>query len=155
MARGEGSVGDVFDATTARRRFSEIFDRAVRAGVPVPVERGGKERGFFIGEDDLKRLTNQYEFHPEVLIEDDTVSVWLPEFAIYGVGSTYEEAKEDLLDEVLDYVEEYLETPEMRWAVNRHDHYPYALRVLISEADDSLEALLFAEPSTIPEPAAV
>jgi hypothetical protein len=148
VARRAGK--EVLDATTARRCFSEVFDRAIHDGVPVPIERGGKERVFLIGEEEVKQLVSEREFHPEVMFEGEGVSIWLPEFAIYGIGESYQEAKDDLLDEVRGYVADYLSTPALRRAVNRQHHYPYVLRVLVADAAESLEEVLFAEPSAVP-----
>ncbi|MGA9762405.1 MAG: hypothetical protein WBQ14_08285 [Gaiellaceae bacterium] len=53
-----------------------------------------------LGRDDLLRLVAGHEFHPEVFSEEEAVSVWLPEFALYGRGGSFLEVQEDLLDEV-------------------------------------------------------
>ena len=102
------------------------------------MERGAAERMFGLGNDDLKFLLGRYEFHPDVMFDAaDDVSIWLPEFSIYGTGATFDEAKEDLLEEVLAYVAEYFsDDPALRSAPNRRSHYPYALRVAAAAFDD-------------------
>lgn len=151
---GRGAAGlEVMPAARARQEMKKVFDRAIHQHLPVPMERGAAERMFGLGNDDLKFLLNRYEFHPDVMFDAaDDVSIWLPEFSIYGTGATFDEAKEDLLEEVLAYVAEYFsEDPALRSAPNRRSHYPYALRVAAAAFDDELEVVLFSQPA---EPAA-
>jgi len=88
------------------------------------------------------------EFHPEAVIGDD-VTIWLPEFSIYGTGADLEAAKADLIEDVRDYVAEYLDEDDdtLRSAPNRRDHYPYALRVRNADLDGCLTEVLFANLS--------
>lgn len=81
-----------------------IFDRAIHEHLPVPMQRDGVERMFGIGIEELKLLLEPFDFHTEVLFEDQGVSIWLREFSIYGSGEDFDDAKsalEENLDEVL------------------------------------------------------
>lgn len=147
MGRGETTGLDVIPAGQARQDMKKIFDRAIHDHLPVPLERGAAERMFGLGGEELTYLLSIYEFHPEVIYDDD-VSIWLPEFGIYGSGESYEEAKSDLLEEVLEYIHTYFDKadPSLRQAPNRRHHYPHALRAAIAVFDDQLESVLFAQP---------
>jgi len=79
------------------------------------------------------------------------VSIWLPEFAVYGEGATYAEAKADLLDEVRVYVDEYLlHAEDYRRAPNRAAHFPHVLKAYLADLRGELDLLLFSGP---PDPA--
>jgi hypothetical protein len=112
----------------------------------VTIERRD-ERAVLVGLDDLDVLLAPHEFHPEAYFEDDAVTLWLPEFALYGRGCNYDEAQEDLVDEVRSYVTDYLEDAAAYLnAPNRSHHYPHVVRALVSDARGRLADVLFAPP---------
>ena len=117
---------------------------------PVAIERAGLEPALLIGADELGRLLVDYEFHPEVFFEGDVVSIWLPELTLYGRGTSYNEAEDDLVHEVRDYVDEYLdEAPLYLRAPNRAEQFPYVIKALVADATGHLAAILFAEPRPV------
>ncbi len=90
-------------------------------------------------------MISGYEFNPEAFFEPEAVSIWLPELGLYGRGPTFEEAQEDLLAEIRDYVDEYLaETQLYLRAPNRAEHFPFIMRALVADAEDRLAAVVFA-----------
>lgn len=111
--------------TDVRTRWAEVFRQAVTERHPVAIERGGgSERALLIGLEEVERLISGYEFNPEAFFEPEAVSIWLPELGLYGRGPTFEEAQEDLLAEIRDYVDEYLaETQLYLRAPNRAEHF--------------------------------
>ena len=111
---------------------------------PVAIERAGVDRAVLIGAEELDRLLMDYEFNPEVFFEDDVVSVWLPELALYGRGETFDDAGADLVREVLDYVDEYVADAQLYLrAPNRAEHFPYVMKALVSDALGRLPETLF------------
>jgi antitoxin YefM len=142
------AVPEVLNITSARRIIGDVVTDAVVHHRPVPIERNRRDQALVLGRDDILRLVAEHEFHPEVFSEEGAVSVWLPEFALYGRGGSFPEAQEDLLDEVRLYVDDYIErADEFLRAPNRAHHYPWVLRALIAELRDELAEVLFAEPS--------
>jgi hypothetical protein len=130
----------------AREALSDVFSDAVRRHLPVLIERRD-ERAALVGLDDLDVLLSSHEFHPEVFFEDEAVSLWLPEFALYGRGRNYDEAQEDLLDEVRAYFSDYLEDAASYLnAPNRAAHFPHVVRAFIGDASGQLREMLFAPP---------
>lgn len=130
-----------------RHRISEIFTAVVHAHSPVFVQRGARDLGMLIDLDELERLLSVYSFHPEVLLGDDDVSIWLPELALYGRGSSYEEAREDLVEETRDYVEDFLaDADDYLHAPNRRDHLPHVVRAAVADLRGALAEVLFAVP---------
>jgi hypothetical protein len=92
----------------ARETLSDLVTDAVRSHRPISIKRRD-ELAVLIGAADLDGILAAYEFRPEVFFEDDAVSIWLPEFILYGRGRTYDCAVEDLVEEVRAYVDDYLE----------------------------------------------
>lgn len=142
-------------ATEARKRWADVFSQAVEAGWPVPIERGGDERGLLIGFEEMKLLLDPYTFSSEVFFESDAVSIWLPELEVYGRGPTFEAAQADLVDEVNAYVEEFLADARLYLrAPNRSAHFPWVIRAYVANAAGELAAVLFAPPDGGPAPVA-
>jgi hypothetical protein len=134
----------------AREALGEVLSTAVRRHLPVTIERRD-ERAVLVGLADLDLLLTPYEFHPEAFFEDEAVTLWLPEFALYGRGRSYDEAQEDLLGEVRAYVSDYLgDSTAYLAAPNRAQHFAHVVRALISDAQGRLAEVLFAPPSDEP-----
>jgi antitoxin YefM len=142
-------------ATDARKRWSDVFSQAVDARWPVPIERGGDERGLLIGFDEMKLLLDPYTFSTEVFFEPEAVSIWLPELQLYGRGATFEDAQADLVDEVIAYAEEFLADATLYLrSPNRSAHFPWVLRAYVANAAGELTAALFAPSDDGPVPVA-
>ncbi len=144
-------VPDVLAVSEVRARWAEVFRQAVAERHPVAIERGSSERALLIGLDELERLIRGYEFHPEAFFEPEAVSIWLPELGLYGRGTAFEEAKDNLLAEIRDYVDEYLAEAQLYLrAPNRAEHFPFIMRALVADAEDRLAAVIFAPPDGRP-----
>ena len=145
--------------SAVRDRIGDFFTEAVLHHRPVVIGRR-RDQALLLGSAEVLRLVASHEFHPEVFVEDGAVSIWLPEFALYGRGRSFPEAHEDLLEEARDYVDEYVErSDEFVRAPNRAHHYPWVLRALVAELRGELADVLFAEPSearaAVAEPAGI
>lgn len=135
--------------TEARAHWSALFSRAVNDRWPVAIERGSDDVGFLIGADELERLLADHTFSPEVFFEERAVSLWLPEFALYGHGRSFEDAQSDLVEEVRAYVAEYLADARLYLrAPNRSEHFPWVLKAYVADTVGRLEDVLFAPAPT-------
>jgi hypothetical protein len=128
----------------ARNAFADIFDAAI-AHAPTRIARRRSGEAVLIGHDDLLALTEPFAFRPAVYFEQQGVSIWLPELELWGRGSDFASAREDLIDEVRQYVEEYLADERLRTAPNHRPHAPWLVRAMLLD-DDRLAEVLFAEP---------
>ena len=138
--------------TDARKRWADVFSQAVEDRSPVPIERGGDERGLLIGFDEVSLLLDPYAFTTEVFFEPDAVSIWLPELQLYGRGETFEDAQADLVEEVHAYVEEFLADARLYLrSPNRAAHFPWILKAYVATAAGELAAALFAVPEDVHE----
>ncbi len=135
-----------------RKRISDVFTDAIVRHRPVPIARGGKDLGVLLGLEEIGRLIEGVSFEPEVFKEEGAVSVWLPEFQVYGRGKDLAAARLDLLDEVRDYVREYVEEIDSyRAAPNRRAHFPHVMKALVADLSGSLDNVIFADrPNTQP-----
>lgn len=133
--------------TQARKEMGPLFSDVVVAHRPALIERQS-HAGVLVGLEDAIDLLAPYEFHTEVFFEPNAISFWVPELSLYGRGVSYEEAAEDLADEVRDYIDEYWsEIDSYRKAPNRASHFPYLMRAHLADRSGDLLDVLLAEPS--------
>jgi hypothetical protein len=133
--------------TEFRRSIGPVFSEAVQRHRPVKIDRA-RESGVLFGAAEVLALLADRQFHPEVYREQGMVSIWLPEFAIYGRGASFSAARDDLLEEVRAYVEEYLDEVELyARAPNRAGHFPFVIRAWLADASGELVDVLFAPPA--------
>jgi hypothetical protein len=95
--------------TWAKAHLSSVYDQ-VDDGHGLRVIHRHKSRPLvLVGADDLVDLLDAtHAFTTRSSRgEDGQVAIWLEELAIYGRGSDIDEAREDLLDELEVYVEEW------------------------------------------------
>lgn len=129
----------------ARNAFADIFDAAI-AHAPTRIRRRRSGEAVLIGHDDLLALTEPFAFHPAVYFEPQRVSIWLPELQLWGRGLDFASAREDLITEVRQYVEEYLADERLRTAPNHRPSAPWVVRAMLLD-DGQLAEVLYAEPA--------
>jgi hypothetical protein len=138
-----------------RQRTGPYFTEAVHRHAPLAILRGSEDLGLLLGRDEAWALLADRSFSPEVMRGDGGVSIWLPEFALYGQGATYAQARADLLEEVRAYLDEYLtEAAEYRRAPNRAAHLPYVIKAYLADLRGELERVIFPGPPSSPTPQA-
>ena len=139
----------------ARAGLADLHEHALRHR-PTRITRRRSEAAVLMSEADLRVLLARYEFHPDVFFEGGAVSIWLPELAIWGRGSSFAEAREDLLDEIDQFLGLLEDDERARLAPNVVERLPWIYRLLGASSDDELIEVLFAEPATVvPAPAHV
>ncbi len=148
--RSQVSAVKPLNLSDVRDRISDVFTDAVVRHRPVPIARGRKDLGLLLGLEEIARLVEDLSFEPEVLKQKGAVNVWLPEFAVYGRGKDLAAARLDLLDEVREYLFEYLEDIDSyRAAPNRRAHFPHVIKALVADLSGHLDSVIFADrPST-------
>ncbi len=127
--------------------IGNVLTQAIRGHRPIPIVRGAKDLAMLLGLEELAELVHHLSFHPEVFREDSAISVWLPEFQLYGRGRTLAAAKEDLIHEVREYIAEYLDEIQVyRAAPNRRSHFGHLIKALIADLSGELEHVVFPGP---------
>ena len=130
----------------ARAGLADLYDNALQH-LPTRIERRRADPAVLVSLEDFKALLSQYAFAPEVLFEASSVAVWLPELAIWGRGSTFADAKEDLLAEIDQLLALLAEDARLRSAPNNVERLPWIFRLMYAEGDAEREELLFAAPA--------
>lgn len=133
----------------ARADLADLFEAAIEH-LPTRIDRRRAAPAVLISLEDLRALLAGFEFHPEVLFESDAVGIWLPELSIWGRGSSFEEARDDLLDEVDELLAQLAASARLRAAPNVVERLPWIYRLMATETVEERLGLLFAEPSGEP-----
>src|SRR3989304_4750059 len=130
----------------ARSGLADLHERALRH-LPTRITRRRSESTVLLSEADFRALLGRYAFHPDVFFEGGAVSIWLPELAMWGRGSSFAEAREDLLDEIEQLLGVLESDERARLAPNMVERLPWIYRVLGARSDDELIEILFAAPA--------
>jgi hypothetical protein len=127
----------------ARNDFSLVVD-GVLAGAPVVIDRRGQRVWVTSVDEQRELLEGCFRFHPEVRMgQPDGVYIWLPEFAIYGEAEILAEAEDDLLDEALVYVEEWL--AELHAAPNHAGRRGWVWRLAMAHDREAARRAVFGD----------
>ena len=122
------------------------FPALHRDGQQAPVGITRRNHEFVLaGADQLQRwLGARYRFTTEVIYEPDGgVALWVPELALFGRGETYGQAREDLLAEVLDYLDDW--DDELHVAPNHKAREGWVRRLQLVAGDPSALAATLLE----------
>lgn len=135
-------MGDVLEKHNIRdsKRFFSEINRKAQDGLEVITYDSKPSQGevSHIGTEILDRVFQAFRFDPQ-WVRDEELSVWtvtLSEVGIYGEGRDKSLAAEDLIDNILEYVELYYE--DFRWFLSREEtlsHLPYLRQVARCEGD--------------------
>lgn len=118
-------------ASEARKEWSQLIDNVVREK-PQFVKRT-RDSILITDFNLMKDILDVYQFTANEYIEDDnTVTLSLNEIDLVENGSSEEEARMKLAQEILTYAYDYYESYQS-WSVspNRRQHIPYVLKALI------------------------
>jgi hypothetical protein len=135
----------------ARSELADLHEHAV-AHSPTRITRRRADSAVLVSESDFRDLLSPFEFHPEVLFEEGSTSIWLPELAIWGRGDSFASAKEDLLAEVDQLLAVFEDDERIRNAPNIVAQRPWIYRLMAAE-EHEWEDILFAEPTQNEQPA--
>ena len=137
----------------ARADLADLYDNAIEH-LPTRIDRRRADPTVLLSLEDFKVLLCQFEFAPEVLFEASSVAVWLPELSIWGRGTTFADAKEDLLAEIDQLLALLAEDARLRSAPNMVERLPWIFRLMYAESDAEREEVLFAAPAAERRPLA-
>ncbi|MBI2762939.1 MAG: hypothetical protein HYX54_04190 [Chloroflexi bacterium] len=129
----------------ARADLADLFDDALEH-LPTRIDRRRADPAVLLSLADFRALLSQFGFTPEVLFEASSVAVWLPELAIWGRGTTFAEAKEDLLAEIDQLLALLTEDARLRSAPNIVERLPWIFRLMYAESDVEREEAVFGAP---------
>lgn len=124
----------------ARKHLGRLWNDVVfGGGVERLLKNGANGEVLMIGDVALAEILAPFTFHPEINDNGASeVSIWLPELGVHGVGDTLDDAREDLLDTVRDYVDLYLADAAFRDAPNRAPQFRHVLRAHVADVAGTL-----------------
>lgn len=131
-------------ASEARNHWADLIEAADR-GDWQRIEPLRREPVIVASQRHLRQLLGlAAPFAPEVLYEEDgSVAIWLNELDVYGLGDSLEEAAEDLLESVREYVDDWEE--DLKHAVNHRDRIWHVRRVELAGDDEQLCRVIFGD----------
>lgn len=135
--------------TAFRTHIADHFTEAVVKHRPVAVSRSNDVALLLGVEDVAALLVDAGRFDTRVFASKPggRVQIWLEGLDLYGEGETLAVAKEDLLDEVRFYIEEYLGDLDLyRRAPNHSTRFRTVLGAYAADLQGRLEELIFPGP---------
>ena len=139
----------VIPYSQARADLADIYDEAL-GHLPTRITRRRAEPAVLLSLEDFGRLVERFAFTPEVRFEASSVSIWLPELAIWGRGAAFADAQEDLMDEVDQLLALVVDDARLRSAPNMLQRLPWLYRLMLAEDGDQRRAILFSTPAASP-----
>jgi hypothetical protein len=130
------------DFSRAKSSLSELMTEVVHRHSPRIVRRHrGKEEMVLVRSDDLALFLRSFRFDPRVTIDEGEVTAELAELGLLGFGETFEEAMEDLREELRAYAHDFFERASFYAETDRAGHAPWLLRFALTPPDRQLELL--------------
>jgi hypothetical protein len=139
---------EIKNINDARAAFAAVIQDATNAK-EIICQNGrsnNSEKVSIISTGLLNEILSGYRFHPEYLFDEESEEhqVLLHEISIYSYAETKEEAEEDLLDLVEDYVEQYLVDPGKYLKFEKFKkQYPYILRLAHCTGREEMRKAIF------------
>lgn len=130
--------------TEARKEFSTLYDQVFNSFKPTIIKRKKSEQVMILRVDQQKMLLANYSLKPEIITEDDgSITLALDSLELYSNGTSLEDAIQDFVEELKIYASDYLQRSQLFLnSPNRKSHFPYILRVLLSDSDEEIRDLL-------------
>ncbi|MGH2681779.1 MAG: hypothetical protein ACRDIX_00925 [Actinomycetota bacterium] len=130
-----------FGVAAARQMLADLLDRVLSGNIAVIERRGEKGVALVDAREHDRLLARAFPFSPQVYFEEAGTSIWLPELAVFGQGSDLDEAMDDLVLAVIDYVEAWQEE-ELNRAPNHEARSGWVHRIQLADRPEAIRQLL-------------
>ena len=139
---------NVKNINEARKNFTTIFEEVLNSKEIICKNGKSISEGqiSIISTELLVELLSKYEFNPEITFDEKTklFDIQLREIGQFAYAETIELAKEELIDMVEDYIEDYLEKVDVfRRFDGYKEHYPYILKLAHLENKEAIKNEIF------------
>ncbi len=130
--------------TDARKELTDLYNEVFNNYRPVIIKRRQAEEVVVLRLDLQKALLSSFALKPEIIREDDgSVTLALDQLELYVNRDTVNEAILELVADLKFYAGDYMNRSQLFLnAPNRRAHFPYVLRVLMSDSDEEIRGLL-------------
>jgi hypothetical protein len=123
-----------------RRRPGEFFDSVIRERPAIVTRHRDMMMAF--SESQFKEFVKHLRLTLNVDYEGRVYAIDIPELDLLAWGENLEEAKDDLVEQVIAYAQEYLDRFNLFFnAPNRRPHLPYVFRVLLCDSKEQVKEL--------------
>ncbi|WP_052219157.1 exoribonuclease R [Thermincola ferriacetica] len=135
---------DELQFTQARKEFTAMYNHVFNEYRPMIVKRKQAEEIMVLRTDLQKMLLCKFSLKPEITTEEDgSITMTLDQLDIYTNAESLEEATKQLIEDLKIYAQDYIKRSQLFFnAPNRQSHFPYVLRILLSENDDEIRNML-------------
>jgi len=131
---------ETWPVTEARRQLPSLLDKAGQ-GRWQAIGRRNRREVILVDADEIGALLGAgYGFHPQVIIGDGDIALWLPELNTHATAPTLDEALRELADVMLEYARDWEE--HLRHAANHRGNLGYVRRIELAGDVDGVLALL-------------
>ncbi|OGN85651.1 MAG: hypothetical protein A2X23_12820 [Chloroflexi bacterium GWC2_73_18] len=133
----------VSDFSPAKARLSELMTAVFHGHQPQLVSRHhGKEQMLLVRPDDLVAMLADRVLRVEATYDAGEVTLAIPEMGLLGFGETFDEAADDLLEELRAYAVRFFEQPALFLASSRAGHAAAILRFALTPPELQRDLLL-------------
>lgn len=131
----------VINASDVRKHWSQFNDDIVREG-PQFVKRN-RDVWAALSTEQMETVLSPYDFTVQLLQESDgSLTGSVTNFDIVESGETEEEVLSLITEELIEYAHEYQDNFKLYFhSLNRRDHFPYIMNVLIQENKNDVKRL--------------
>lgn len=136
------NVTTMLNATDVRKHWGQFNDDVVRDS-PKFVKRN-RDKWAALSLDHLKVAFSHFHFIVKYLQEEDgTITATLDNFDIIENGDNEEEALDLVVDELIEYANEYQSDFNVYFnSPNRRDQFPYIMNVLAQNDTEDVKGLI-------------
>jgi len=131
---------ETWTVSEARRQLPSLLDSAHRGRWQLVGRRGRRDIVLANADEIGALLGTCYRFHPQVVMGEHDVGLWLPELNAHAAAATLDEALRELADVMLEYAEDWEE--RLRHAVNHRGKIGYVRRIELAGDIDGVVAML-------------
>ena len=142
-----GSLLQLKSISAAKQEFTRIVREALKGHEVMAgnAKRNDMETVSIIATEDLMYvLDTGFKFHVDMSDDEDGFVINVKELSIFGYGLTMDEAKEDLVENLVEYLNDYFARSDFfKQIPQRKAHYPYLRRLAkCTNNEEILEVVL-------------
>lgn len=153
MTSPRRSLIESFAFSPAKANLSGLVTSVVHDHSPRMIERHrGKEAALLLNPDDLLALLESHPIRTRASVEAGEFAVSVPDWGVAGFGETFDEATDDLLEQMRSYASDYLSRLAFYLETNRREHAPAVMRFALTAEEQQRQLLLDDSRRTTPAP---
>lgn len=127
----------------AKAQLSDVMTSVVhRHQVRLIQRHHGKEEALVMNPSDLLGMLAHATIPTTTHVDEDEFVMSVPAWDLTGVGKTFDEALHDLVDEMRDYVADYIDRMAFYLQTSRREHAPAVFRFALTPPEAHADLLL-------------